>query len=331
MRDQTEICFLHIGAPKTGSTALQKFLSENRDVLTQLGWEYPDVSLRGYGHHDLAFLLGGGYPKWATPQDRSLEDILAQMTAAIAGKPRIILSSEIFYLFPNPQGIADVLKESGIDPSAVKIVVYLRRQDEMHISWYNQAVKAQGYTGSVNECIAETHSQWDYGAQLARWADTFDRENLIVRPYQENELANGDVCHDFLMLAGLNAEAFRCPEEIPNTRINRDLLEFQRLLNRLPLSAQEKRQFHKQLMELTTATANSRLFDDTPPLAAAERRVLLSEYAEGNAQVAREYLGRDQLFDNKVSADTPSTCSYQGLSLEKLTYILGWLIARRNN
>jgi uncharacterized protein (UPF0335 family) len=329
MGEQAKTCILHIGAPKTGSTALQKFLTENREALTRLGWEYPDVSLRGYGHHDFAFLLSGGYPEWATPQERPLEDLLAEMITTVVDKPRIILSSENFYLLSNPQDVADMLKEAGFDSRAVRVIVYVRRQDDVHESWYNQAVKAQGYTGTIKECITETHALWDYAAHLATWAEVFGHENLVVRPYQIVDLEEGDVCRDFLKLVGLDTGAFRCPAEIPNTRINRDVLEFQRLLNRLPLSPQEKRQFHKQLMALTAATANTGLFDDTPMLDTAERHAILSEYAEGNARVAREYIGRDRLFDEDVPTEAAPPNSHEGLSSEKLACILGWLLAQR--
>lgn len=34
---------LHIGTPKTGTTALQKFLSENSEELKKQGWDFPDM------------------------------------------------------------------------------------------------------------------------------------------------------------------------------------------------------------------------------------------------------------------------------------------------
>ena len=45
---------LHIGGPKTGSTALQRTLFANRAALLERGFDYANVNLRGYGHHDLA-------------------------------------------------------------------------------------------------------------------------------------------------------------------------------------------------------------------------------------------------------------------------------------
>ena len=322
-------CLLHIGAPKTGSTALQKFLFCNREALKNLGWDYPDVSLRGFGHHDLAFLIAGGYPEWALPQERTLKDLLVDLKLSVAERLKIVMSSENFYLLPNPQGAARMLTEVDFPPGNVKVIVYIRRQDNVHISWYNQVVKAQGYTGTIDECIIENHELWDYAARLDTWSEVFGHENLIVRPYQTDDLAEGDIRRDFIRLAGLPMEVFDWQEESINTRINRDVLEFQRLVNQLPLTPPEKRRFHKELMALTAATETMGLFDDSPLLTSAQRSKILSDYADSNARVARVYLGREQLFDEHQPVDSLQKKGNSGLSVEKLSYILGWLLVRR--
>lgn len=330
MKGNDKICILHIGAPKTGSTALQKFLACNRNALTRLDWEYPDVSLRGFGHHDLAFLVGEGYPEWALPQERTYDELLRDLTSSVAERPRIIMSSENFYLFPNPQGVSRMLGQAKFPHETVKVVVYVRRQDDALVSWYNQVVKAQGYTGTIDDCIAENRELWDYASRLEAWSEVFGRDNLIVRPYQTKDLVEGDIRRDFLRLAGLSPEGFDWSEESINTRISRDVLEFQRLVNQLPLSPIEKRRFHKELIALTSATAMTGLFDDSPLLTTTQRREIVSAYADSNARVAKSYLGRERLFDESVSAEPVRPGKRKGLSVEKLIYILSWILARRS-
>lgn len=312
---------LHIGAPKTGSTALQRFLTGNIAQLAQAGRSYPDVNLRGFGHHDLAFLLHGSYPDWATPQPRTLDDLLGDLRLAIDTCPReLILSSEDFYIFPATNELMHFLRAAGMrNEDDVRIVAYLRRQDEAHMSWYNQAVKAQGYTRSIYEALQDFHELWNYHAQLAPWISVFGKDAIEVRI-----LENGDIRRDFLEIVGVPQNGFDFSAQKPNERLNRDLLEYQRLLNRGPGPIQEKRRFHKALIALSAATAGTDAFDDTPLLTSVERAEILGGYISSNHEIAREFLGRDELFDYKLPgpAEAPE---WPGLTPEKIAIINNWI------
>ena len=314
-------CVVHIGAPKTGSTWLQKVFTENRAALAERGILYPDVSLRGFGHHDLAFLLGGGYPDWATPQPRSLGDLEHELASATRGHDgAVLISSEDFYLYPNPAGLRATLERCGLP--APTVVVYVRRQDAAHESWYNQTVKAQGYTHDIETCIAQFFGIWDYAAQLQKWSDVFGREALRVRVYDPNV----SLLADFAEASSLDVDGIAAPDDALNAGLNRDVLEFQRIVNGLPLPVVEKRRFHRELIALSTETRGSGLFDEAPLLSRARRRALIAAYANSNAQVARTYVGRDTLFDESVPDD--ATSAPTGLTPEKLARIVGWLMAK---
>lgn len=319
---------IHIGAPKTGSTAIQRFLFDNRKALTAYGVHYPDVSLRGYGHHDLAFLLGGGYPVWATPQNRTLAELGAllrdDVKATDAGT--VLLSSENFYIVPRPAELRRLLRSAGMAADdRVTVLCYLRRQDEAHISWYNQTVKAQGNTAGFEASVRRDHGLWDYALRLKPWQDEFGTAAIRLRDY--TALASGDVLVDFLQAIGLPPAAFDLPPSRPNGRINRDILDFQRLINRLPLPVARKRRYHRQLIALTEATSGRPIFDDTPFLSLTRRAALVDAYAAANARVARDFLGRDDLFAPVAGTDGPSV--RRGLTPAKLLFIARWLIAHR--
>lgn len=324
---------VHIGAPKTGSTAIQSFLCGNRERLAAHGLLYPDVSLRGYGHHDLAFLLGGGYPDWAKPQDRPLAELATGLRDAVRSSDatRVLLSSENFYLYPEPAALRHLLHTAGLAAEdRVSILCYLRRQDEAHVSWYNQTVKAQGNAAGFDDSVRRDHGVWDYAARLAPWRAEFGTAAVWLRDYAA---AAADVRLDVLQALGLPRDAFAMPSVRPNGRLNRDLLDVQRLINRLPLAIPRKRRCHKALIALTEATAGRDVFDDTPFLSPDRRARLLEDYATGNRQVARTYLGRDELFaataDPPTEAPPPQARPRRGLTPAKLAVVVRWLATHR--
>ncbi|WP_372398645.1 hypothetical protein ABMY26_18505 [Azospirillum sp. HJ39] len=325
---------IHIGAPKTGSTAIQRFLHENRDRLETLGVLYPDVSLRGYGHHDLAFLLGGGYPAWATPQDLPLSELGEALRNAVrtAGVETVLLSSENFYLYPAPSALRGLLRSAGLSAEdRISVVCYLRRQDEAHVSWYNQTVKAQGNHIDFTASMRRDHGLWDYAERLKPWQAEFGAQSIMLRDY--GATSADDVLTDFLAAIGFSHASFDLPPIRPNGRINRDLLDFQRLVNRLPLKVVQKRRFHKQLIALTEATADSGLFDDTPLLSPSGRAALLESYGASNTLVARTFLNREELFPAAAPAAEPAPAraagKRRGLTAAKLAAIVRWLAVQR--
>lgn len=321
-------CVVHIGVPKTGSTALEVFLGANRAALGNDGILYPAFIERGFAHHDLAFLVSGGYPEWATPQERSLDELLHALRMEVGAHPRyrrLILSSENFYWLAPPEKVRDLLAGLGHAPDRVAIVVYVRRQEDAIESWYNQIVKAQGYAGTFRQCIAEFDALWDYSSRLARWADVFGHERIVLRTYPDDSGTAFDVRHDFTGLLGLDPARYAYAPERPNQRLLRDLLEFQRTINQLPLGTIDKRRFHKQLIALSHAAPDS-LLADAPLHTRATRQSVCDRYAAGNRQLARRHFGREMLFPAVAAPDPADAAPPSPLSAEKLACIFAWLI-----
>jgi hypothetical protein len=323
-------CVLHIGTPKTGSTAVQCFFCENRERLIECGILYPGSIERGHAHHDLAFLSSGAYPEWASSQPRSLTQLLEAVIAEAEQCPspcKLLLSSENFYWLAEPEPVRDMLSALGHAPDRTVVVVYLRRQEDAIESWYNQLVKALGYSGSFRESLEDFESLWDYASRLERWADIFGRDQIIVRTYPDDAHGKFDVRRDFANLIGIEQESCTYSSSHPNERLVRDVLEFQRIINRLPLPTIDKRRYHKQLIALSGSASGATL-QDAPLHSAATRRLIRERYAEGNRAVATTFLGRDMLFPAQA-IDAPADEDGEEatpLSSEKLVFLFAWLL-----
>lgn len=140
---------LHIGTMKTGSTALQHVLSDQREALRQDGILYPTsqpIEGRDWPKHkalQVALVQGGDL----------LTEVWGNITREIdeSGAHTVILSNETFSL-PGPYnrgGLRDLLK--GF--SDIETVVFFRRQDQFYESRWNQDVKMIG--GTCDETIEE--------------------------------------------------------------------------------------------------------------------------------------------------------------------------------
>ena len=216
------VLFLHIGTPKTGTSAIQLFLVTNREALEKKGWTYPDF---GFVYPDASETRNALWlaREMDPSDDENRKKAMPQLLSAAEQFPHMILSEESLWT----QGgycsegrehfwrtFASFLKENDID---LKIIVYLRRQDQYLYSYWAQKVKKRDETRLFRQFAEEfglAHTKLDYCAQLDLIADGVGAENLIVRPYDRSRFENGSIVYDFLGVVGLTPDdSFVFPEE----------------------------------------------------------------------------------------------------------------------
>jgi len=192
--------YLHIGMPKTGTTYLQQALFNNRDRFLANGYLYPNSGIKDnakeivnrYCHNTLAHCLMG-----IADKDNSLWEELKKEIDSTNPK-NVIISAEAFTsfeIFYQPETLAkikDLLKDYE-----VKIVIYLRKQDEFLESAYCYMVKLGACTVGIKELFNEYQYIFNYYQTLENWANIFGYENIIVRRFAKANRKN-HVFTDFL-------------------------------------------------------------------------------------------------------------------------------------
>jgi hypothetical protein len=199
--------YLHIGAPKTATSTLQSVLAGNYRKLLANGVLYPRDCRHGDAHHLLVCDLIDKHQNnpmpdiWygARPRGEAWGSLLAEMKQHEDKVETVILSSELF--FGQARGIEVMLDDIAtyLQGHEVKVLVYLRRQDQLYSSFYNQDVKGIRQWAYSPYEFYETHQmfQHDYRALLDIWSARFGKANVVIRPYESDQWRNGDILQDF--------------------------------------------------------------------------------------------------------------------------------------
>jgi hypothetical protein len=336
--------YLHIGVPKTGTSALQEVGHVFRDLLAREGICYPrtpglrnHVLLAVYASDNasnstslprLVSLLAGRRalgessppdPGTATPPANELKTVvdlfddesylefrqsfpeLLRSEIVGSGCQKVVLSNEqLSWQLKTPdevQRLADLLRPISDD---IRVVVYLRRQDELALSLHSMSIK-QGYR-HVNLKLGPRNSNYNYAQMLKPWARVFGKEALIVKVYEKDRLRHGDLVSDFASIVGYERdESIRFPSQRGGRRLDAVTSKFLREFNRhVPTFRGSEwnplRDHIGDTLELISSES------DPVGWAGEPLDQVLAKFAESNAEVAREYLGRE---DGKLFSDSP--------------------------
>mgnify|MGYP001110171798 CR=1 FL=1 len=284
--------FIHIGTPKTGSTAIQRALENYR---------------RSEGAKHVYYILQPPHAcvrkiQQATLPDVSISDELNAHIVSDVGYSQanqetpsdVILSSEGFAGMPltgfdNSDITASILKDATSEFN-VRVIVYLRRQDQYVESMYTQTIH-EGESHSFEGFLENFNDQkaLDYSSLLASFESQFGIENMVVRSYEH--AAKIGIVKDFGAVVGVSNLDQYSDKRKANPSYSLQAINIARSINS-KLKTNEKLVLRWLLQEYCSKSksCDDWLFD------AAERMLFLDRFRVSNEEVARKY------FDGKLEA-----------------------------
>jgi hypothetical protein len=298
---------LHIGTGKTGTSSVQFFLRDNRERLLELGYLYPK-SPGGARHGRLSLFVQSDEelldsPNWYR-QNRSdpvrfRKAFRRRLFSEIesSGVSRILLSDEVLFMQPD-RALQRLRRLTDRIAGSLRLVVYLRRQDDHMVSRYQQGVKI-GWVVRLRDWAQEDMSSlYDYHARLCTWQRLLEPTELVVRRFEPESFVDGSLYQDFLDAAGIKVRAEDL-EVVPkrNESLDAECVEFLRLLNLHRVENEgetpgviDNRHLVKRLSETSTGPVLT--------LPAAFLDTFMAQWEESNRRVALDILGDEsgQLF-----------------------------------
>lgn len=312
-----EVIF-HIGTHKTGTTSIQAFLRANRDAFAKrgIGIPYSDLPYRVISpdrnaHFLLRSVLDAVRPKNFHEEDPAFIAAGRQsLERALSEYPRVLLSDEALWY----QGAVNKrfwrefkrqLGELGIDD--MRIVVYLRRQDQFISSLWNQFVKGDTRESRTLEEYAgrkRSRLAMDYDRGLRQLERLFGKENITVRVFERGRFEGGDLYHDFCKaIESPYGEDLVVPELESNPGLNGRFAAIKRLANQAPAYLEGENFLVGPMLAAQALSADD---GAGTPLGGEVAAEILERYEEGNGRIAREYLGiEDGRLFSPVDAGAP--------------------------
>lgn len=222
---------IHIGAPKTGSSAIQKFFFENRQTLLELGYMYPAHALDKNGISGGHSLLAIALMEKRYDDANDIFNDWYQHAKNLA--KTLLISSESFFNIPQQL-------ETFLEDRKVLVISYYRLPMEYVVSVHNQLIKRHYETSTVSQYVNKLltlengtanliNKPWEKTYQ--QWEKLVGKDNLVVRSYEKKTFFKNKIELDIINRLGVDTKFFSTESRRINSSYTLDALEIKRQIN----------------------------------------------------------------------------------------------------
>lgn len=285
---------LHIGLPKTGTTTLQQYLSENREALHKQGLLYPG---QVFNHYKMVEEFNTSDREYLSNSSFTHNIFRQIKNTACTG---ILLSSEdfshkpAFYL----NKIRELVSVWELDIE-IQLIVMIRYQPHWLVSAYGQMVK--GIKSREHRTFDEfvelkTETPFlDYFRFLTKCASIEGVKKIIAAPFPPND--KQDLTSYFSGLTGINAASASLKRVINHANRSLDATEtaFLRWLNLLDVNDDIFKEICSNF-ETKSFTAQTYSF-----LSYETDKVLADKFRDSNRHAAQTFLGTTDIWGDSLS------------------------------
>ena len=296
--------YLHIGTSKTGTTTIQTYCGINREQLKSKGvlfpimpYHYDRITENRNGHFLYATIYENGVRN-KEKEKQVLKQELDYIVDCFKDYDNVLLSEESIWwaTATRRKGLWKYLQEhSQQNHYQVKIIVYLRRQDQFMMSRYNQIIKTDtgGGTQRFYEYFKDMNGKYkcvmNYRQRLDYMAKFFPKENIVVKRFDRSYFYNGDLNADFLHILGVEIDdTFAELPKDENLGISVQSGELKRVLNRLGTMTFAENQKLLQMLNECEALLPKR---EVSIMTTEHIEKFMKKFIDDNESIAVDYIG----------------------------------------
>lgn len=292
--------YFHIGAGKTGSSAIQHALAINHGELQNQGIYIPSDDLTEHGKIT-------GYQVWwfenlkKLASDEASAELRSQLEATIDFAEnreckKVIFSAEnLSNDFSWSALFQDILKSHE-----VSVCIYIRRQDDYLLSAWQQWGIKTGH--DINSWLYKNiGTSGDWSKPIKEW-QKIATNKLHVRVYQRSRLINEDVAEDFLNFLDVDTNKITKSKSNINSSFNIAVEELAMVAPGLFEGPHDNNFFN--MVQKYSTLAHKKIPKESR-LNASQRISIIERYNQSNQWIKGEYFSdlEGQLFDMPCESD----------------------------
>ncbi len=324
----------HIGIPKTGSSALQVFLAQNRQILLKKRVDYLPIGEFALGAAGKVSSGNGAFlsrtmlpidsPARIAAGERHVHEFLKAVRESKAGLG--IVSSELF-LGADKQALSALiarLRKMGVTS---RCFYFVRNQVQFFASAYMQQVKRHGCTEQPADYVAREYKRRKflmYQSFYLTQCDLFGTPDVICRVYEDAMETKKGLFHTMLEALSIGSDGLSFDIPDVNTSMSTRDLCIMLLLNRF----QPRMKFSDMVIENAVqfgSAASGQIHNFLPHSLVEE---IDRYYKEENDGLAKDYFHRKELFAIRASQGDQDRVSIDSLSISDVIAFFGGLLVR---
>ncbi len=295
---------LHIGAWKTGSSAIQQFMVNSAEKLRAQGVVMPSSAVNARGRSEILRQLSGS-DEQATPLLAEIESL------RLGGATTLVLSNEHYWPLAENQ-IQNIGARLTAITEEVEVLIYLRPQEDMWRSLHSQQakkfyVKSGAALWGTADYLAPVFAEraLHYHQTLQLFANVFGADAVSARLYDRNSFVGGDVVADFVSWLGLDPDDFEREQRDINRSVGWKGVAFAIWLADTIHAEMKTLNPDKEtgVVYIRTVKRTAEQFDDSDwigkaadPLTTSDKRSIREVYESDNQRLFATYFGGAQVF-----------------------------------